>query len=120
MAAELILLFDGDCSLCNRTVRFITKHSPANTFCFLSQQSTEGMAILNKYHIQSDSIVLVENGLPFLKSQAVSRIATHLNKPYPTLSKWEKYLPLQLKDWLYDLVAKNRKRFFKQTDSCKL
>src|SRR5207302_7275337 len=44
-----IVLYDGVCGLCNRTIQFVVKHDHADVFRFASLQSALGRRILEKH-----------------------------------------------------------------------
>jgi predicted DCC family thiol-disulfide oxidoreductase YuxK len=49
--AQYILLFDGECNLCNRAVQIVIKHDKKEKFMFASLQSESAKDILKKYHL---------------------------------------------------------------------
>ena len=70
---ENIILFDGVCNLCNKSVIFILKRDSKSIFKFTSLQSHKGQKILNNYGLQAndfDSFVLIKDGRSYLKSTA--------------------------------------------------
>ena len=115
-----ILLFDGICNLCNTSVQFILKRDQKEQFLFASLQSDAAEKLLLQYKekkIGMDSIVLIEDGKVYQKSAAVLKICRHLNWPWRIFLVGG-YLPKSLTDKLYDLIAKNRYRWFGKKDSC--
>ena len=115
-----ILLFDGICNLCNTSVQFILKRDQKEQFLFASLQSDAAEKLLLQYKekkIGMDSIVLIEDGKVYQKSAAVLKICKHLNWPWRIFLVGG-YLPKSLTDKLYDLIAKNRYRWFGKKDSC--
>lgn len=115
-----IILFDGDCSFCNRSVQFIMKRDSKKVFRFASLQSELGQRLLRKYNIPStmDSLVYIEGERCFVKSTAALRICSHLRHV------WKVFvvlliIPSQLRDVVYDVVAKNRYRL-NRTTACPL
>ncbi len=115
-----IILYDGVCNLCSGTVRFIIGHDPMARFRFAAVQSPIGQQILAELGLPLDnwaSNVLIESGVAFFKSTAFLRIVPHLSGPWSILALgW--ILPLALRDWVYDRVARNRYRLFGRRDSC--
>lgn len=115
-----ILLFDGICNLCNASVQFILQKDHKEQFLFASLQSDAAEKLLLQYKekkIGMDSIVLIEDGKVYQKSAAVLKICRHLNWPW-RIFLLGGYLPKSLRDNLYDLIAKNRYRWFGKQDSC--
>ncbi|MBU0529835.1 DUF393 domain-containing protein [bacterium] len=87
---------------------------------FTSLQSEIGIELTKKYNIDTnivDSIVLIKNNKVFIKSSAVLEIL----KDLPI--GWRVFcigiiLPKFIRDWIYDIVAKNRYRIFGKKDEC--
>ena len=62
--AHPVLIFDGDCALCSRTVRFLVNHEhPAGLLRFAPLQSDAGRELLSAHGFSADAIdtvVLIE------------------------------------------------------------
>jgi len=115
-----LILFDGYCNLCSGTVQFILKHDRKAKFCFASLQSENGKALLQKHQLPTDSFgtfVLVENNTVFTKSTAALRIVKSLSGMWPLLYV-AIIIPRFLRDAIYNLVARNRYKWFGRRDSC--
>ncbi|MBP9191819.1 MAG: thiol-disulfide oxidoreductase DCC family protein [Ignavibacteria bacterium] len=120
--SEKIILFDGVCNLCNSSVNFIIDHDKNNVFKFASLQSDAGQEILKKQNLNTkdfDSIIFYDNGSIYTQSSAVLRIV----KYFPGL--W-KYLyafiivPPFMRNFLYNIIAVNRYKWFGKKDSCRI
>jgi len=121
-AMKTLVLFDGVCNLCNRTVQFIIRHDKAGRFQFASQQSEAGQRILQQHGIPTeaalaDSVVVIEEGRVWLESDAALHILYRLGGVWriPALLRW---VPKGLRDWVYRWVAQNRYRIFGRRESC--
>ncbi|MGE5322720.1 MAG: thiol-disulfide oxidoreductase DCC family protein [Actinomycetota bacterium] len=117
-----IVLYDGICGFCNRFVRFVIERDPGQRFRFASLQSPEGRALLQAHDLPEhrlDTFYLIENGLPYMRSEAALRIAGGLPFPWPLLGLL-RVLPGRIRDFLYDRVASHRYAIFGQTGSCPL
>lgn len=115
-----IILFDGVCNLCNGSVVFIIKRDKKDVFRFTAIQSDEGQKLIEKYQIDTsklDSILLFESNNYFSKSTAALRIARHLNGGYPLLYGFI-IVPEVFRNWIYDLIARNRYKWFGKKESC--
>jgi predicted DCC family thiol-disulfide oxidoreductase YuxK len=114
-----IILFDGECNLCNRGVQLIIKRDPNGFFSFCSLQSQTGEMIREKYSVspQIDSIVLIYQEKVFLKSSAVLKIVQYLKGPIRLLCIGY-IIPPMLRDFMYDLIANRRYRWFGRRDTC--
>lgn len=116
----IIILFDGVCNLCNGIVQFIIKRDPDAKFRFASLQSEFGKSQLVRFTLNPDSlhsIVVIDEGRAFERSDAALRIAKHLDGPWKTLTAF-KILPRFIRDAFYNLIAAHRYRIFGKTDNC--
>jgi len=117
-----VVLFDGVCNLCNGYVRFVVRRDPRRRFRFASLQSTFGASALLRHGLPADylgSILLLEDGVLFAKSDAVLRIVRRLRWPWPAIGILV-VVPRALRDLVYDWVARNRYRWFGKRESCML
>lgn len=117
---KIVVLFDGVCNLCNGAVQFIIKRDPSSTFSFASLQSDFGQSTLLKLGLdptQLHSIIALEDGKFFERSGAALKIASRLAGLWPMMAVF-RILPGFFRDWVYDLIAKNRYRMFGKRESC--
>ena len=83
-----IVMFDGECHLCNASVNFIIARDDQKRFRFASIQSAIGNRLLGQYGLlreRQDTVVLVEGNHAFTGSTAALRIARRLRWPWPLL-----------------------------------
>ncbi len=119
-AAPTVVLFDGVCNLCHRSVQFIVKRDPGRRFRFAALQSERGRQLLTRHGLPPEgleSLVLIDGGLSYTKSDAALRIAGRLPAPWPILAT-ALVIPRPLRDGLYGVIARNRYRWFGRKDSC--
>ena len=117
-----IILFDGVCNFCNRTVNIILKYDQDAHFQFAPSQSTAGINMLQQYKLDqkaSASVILIDNDKVYTKTDAVIQIATHL-KGWPRLFMGLKFIPKFIRDLGYDLIAKNRYFLFGKKETCSI
>lgn len=115
-----VIFFDGVCNLCNGSVQFIIRNDKKGYFHFASLQSEEAEKILSKHDIkasESNTILLLKDGQILTKSDAALEIARDLDGGWKTL-KVLKILPRSLRNWVYDLLARNRYTWFGRQDQC--
>jgi len=115
-----VLLFDGVCNLCNGVVQFIIPRDPAGRIRFAPLQSSAGKALMSGHGLPPgdlDSVVLVEDGRVYRKSNAVIRVAELLGWPYRAASVG-RAVPQSVRNRLYDIVASNRYDVFGRKDQC--
>lgn len=120
--ASAIVLFDGVCNLCQGAVGFLLPRDRWGRLRFASLQSDAGRRLLAEHGLDRatpDSLVLVDNGRAWVKSAAALRIARHLGGAWRlTALFW--IVPRPLRDWAYDVIARNRYRWFGRTEACLL
>jgi predicted DCC family thiol-disulfide oxidoreductase YuxK len=119
---QSIILFDGVCNFCNYWVNFIIDRDKQNNFKFAALQSEKGRELLDKFNLPKDdfdSFVLIEENKIFKKSSAAFEIVKHLNG-WPKIIIPFSILPHTFTNLIYDLVAKNRYKFFGKKDSCRI
>lgn len=116
-----IVFFDGECSLCSSSVKFLLKHNHKGNLTFCSLQSVAGIkisALAGKTAAQPPDtlLFLIDNKL-FEYSTAALKIAEQLNFPWKMAIVFT-MIPAFLRDKLYRYVAKNRYRWFGQKPFC--
>nr|WP_251033722.1 thiol-disulfide oxidoreductase DCC family protein [Bacillus sp. ISL-75] len=116
---DRIILFDGVCNLCNNSVKFIIKRDTSGYFKFASLQGETGQRLLKKHSLNYDlnSFVLIEKEKVYIKSSAALRVCSQLGGAWRILSMF-RFLPPLFRDFLYDIVAKNRYKWFGKEESC--
>jgi predicted DCC family thiol-disulfide oxidoreductase YuxK len=117
-----IILFDGVCNFCNYWVNFIIDHDKQNIFKFAALQSEKGKELLDKFHLPKDdfdSFILISQDKVYKKSFAAFEISKFLNGWVKIFSPL-RFLPQYLTDFVYDLVAMNRYKFFGKKEACRI
>jgi len=118
----LVVLFDGECKLCNRSVNIILRIDRTGRLNMASLQSEYGRRILEDHGLKSDpmdSMMLLEGERLTVKSTAVIRISKYLGGAWP-LCIVALAVPRFIRDFIYDIIAKNRYRWFGKYDTCPL
>jgi predicted DCC family thiol-disulfide oxidoreductase YuxK len=116
-----IIFFDGVCNLCNSSVQFVIKKDKENKFRFASLQSEAGQEMLQQFNLsQNDfnSFILLEDGKLYTRSTAALRVLSQLKG-----WKWSRvfnWVPRFLRDGVYNVIARNRYKWFGKRDSCML
>jgi predicted DCC family thiol-disulfide oxidoreductase YuxK len=106
---DSILVFDGSCALCNRCVQFLLRHEAAPLLRFASLQSRAGIGLLRAHGLDpGQTLVLIADGRAYVKSAALIRVSRYLSGPWRFLGAI-RILPERLRDWGYDVVARNRR-----------
>jgi predicted DCC family thiol-disulfide oxidoreductase YuxK len=115
-----VIIFDGLCALCSGSASFVLRHDANAAFRLAPAQSPLGHALYVHYGLDPDNyetMILIQDGLAFEKSQAAIRIALGLGFPW-SLAAAFRVIPPGLRDRVYMWVARNRIRWFGARTTC--
>ena len=116
---KAIILFDGVCKLCNASVRFVISRDRGDRFRFAPLQSEMGRRLAENHALPEDlrTFFLIDDERSYEKSAAWLRVMSLLGWPWSAL-----YLlvivPRPVRDWVYDIVGRNRYKWFGKLDQC--
>jgi len=119
-ADKPLILFDGECNLCNGFVQFVIKRDPKARYRFAALRSAAAQAALDAAGAAEalpDSVVLVSGGRLRTRSAAALTILRSLGWLWPLTSVFV-IVPRPLRDLVYDWVARNRIRWFGRQQAC--
>ncbi len=120
-----VLLYDGVCGFCNKTVQMILDRDRRGEMRFAALQSDYGRAVVGRHpELRGvDSVVFVETARGgervYVRSDAALKVADYLGGLWK-LFLAAKVVPRALRDYFYDLFARNRYRLFGKSDACML
>lgn len=120
MIQQPIIFFDGVCNLCNASVQFVIAHDKKDQFKFTALQGDYAKEVLSKFNDdpqQLNTILLLQEGRLYTKSSAALRVAGKLNGLIPLLYVFL-LVPKFIRDWFYDIIAKNRYQWWGRQESC--
>jgi predicted DCC family thiol-disulfide oxidoreductase YuxK len=115
-----VILFDGVCNLCNAGVQSIIKKDKKRQFRFASLQGETGQAFLRQFNLpvnDLNSFVLIEGNKAYIKSTAALRIAK-LTGGFWKILYGLIIVPRFIRDAVYNLIARNRYRWFGKRNEC--
>jgi len=114
-----IVLFDGVCNLCNSTVLFLIKHDTNNQLRFCAQQTEAGKNIMlqNNIATNNNSVIFIKERKVYDKSDAIIEISKLLTG-WPSILQYGRIVPKWFRNFIYDLIAKNRYRIFGKRNEC--
>ncbi len=115
-----LMLFDGVCSFCSASVRAVMAMDRSGAIRFAPMQSEAGQALAAAHGLDPAdpaSFVFFDGGRALVRSDAMLAMARRFGWPWRALGMFGA-LPQGLRDRLYDLVAKNRYRWFGRRDVC--
>ncbi|HET7505830.1 MAG TPA: DCC1-like thiol-disulfide oxidoreductase family protein [Kofleriaceae bacterium] len=117
-----LVLYDGTCGLCARSVRWLLDHERDHEIVFAPLQGeTAALARVRYPEIPAtvDSVVYVHAGRAHLRSKALLHAARHLRAPW----RWGhamRWIPGFVLDLAYRVVAAVRYRIWGRADACGL
>jgi len=117
-----ILLFDGECGFCNKTIQFFLRHEKeAKKMHFAPLESPIGKELRTYFEIDEkiDSIILIKDHSAYIKSCAALRLAPYMKGVWQ-LAIIFVIIPPFLRNLVYDFIAKRRKKIFGRVESCAL
>jgi predicted DCC family thiol-disulfide oxidoreductase YuxK len=144
-----IVLFDGECNLCNRFVQTLLKYDTSSNLRFAALQSRVGDLLIRRMsnelrgHVMTSSSSLVEvdeeveekyksmvvcdKDATYIKSSAVYKIIQSLDVSSSKRLKMIQYLalvgyilPTSIRDKIYNFISKRRRKWFGTSNECLL
>jgi predicted DCC family thiol-disulfide oxidoreductase YuxK len=117
-----IIVFDGKCVLCSGFAGFVIRHDRRRRFRLLPAQTDLGAAIYAHYGLhptEYETNLLLENGQVWLQSEGSIRMFEQLGFPW-ACAALARVFPRPLRDIIYDVIARNRLRWFGVRERCLL
>lgn len=117
-----LILYDGTCGLCARSVRWILRHERDHAIRFAPLQGETAAAARTRFaNIPTtlESVVYIDGAKAHLRSKAFLHAAKHMRAPW----RWGYYLrwlPGLVLDLGYRVIAATRYRLFGTVDACEL
>jgi len=115
-----IVLFDGVCNLCSKSVQLILKRDKKQQFLFGSLQGAFGQEMLKKYQLPANefnSFMLIEGDKLYTKSSGALRMLKHLGGLWSLLYVFI-IVPKFIRDGIYNWIAKNRYKWYGKMNEC--
>ena len=117
---EKVILFDGVCNFCNYWVSFAIKRDRKKVLKFTTLQGETAKQLLPQYNINPtslSSVIFINKGKAFTQSSAAIRICSYLN------GGWKLFygliiIPKFIRDSIYNIIARNRYKWFGKKESC--
>jgi predicted DCC family thiol-disulfide oxidoreductase YuxK len=115
-----VILFDGVCNFCNYWVNFAIKRDRKKKLRFTSLQGETAKQLLPQYNINTtslSSVIFIDKGVAFTQSSAAIRICKYLD------GGWKLFyglmiIPKFIRDFFYNVIARNRYRWFGKKETC--
>jgi predicted DCC family thiol-disulfide oxidoreductase YuxK len=110
-----IVLYDGECGFCNRSVAFVVKRDKTKTIHFAAIQSEFTKDLFERKGWKQPDLstfYLVENDMLAQKSNAALKVFLYFKMPYSMFSIF-RIVPRFIRDYVYDFIAKRRQKISK-------
>jgi len=146
LGSRLLVLYDGRCGLCNRSVRWFLRHDARDRLRFIPSESPRVAALLARHGFTSPdlsngpaTILAVRNpGAPsdgsmslgwnpgdsgeqvLVRSPAILAMLRELPGPWPSLAALFRLIPRPIRDLGYRFIARIRYRIWGRYDTCPL
>ncbi|MFD1063609.1 thiol-disulfide oxidoreductase DCC family protein [Winogradskyella litorisediminis] len=117
-----LIIFDGECNLCNGVVGWLLKYAPKHLFQFVPFQSKEGQRLLMDYGFptnQLDTVILIDRNGVKTHSDGFIKIISKIPK-WKKVSKLLCAVPRSFRDFIYKKASKNRVKWFGNSASCRI
>jgi predicted DCC family thiol-disulfide oxidoreductase YuxK len=121
-AQRKILMFDGDCKLCDRLVNFVMRHDSCGRILFAPLQSDRGKSLLEESGLSENyfkSVVYLRDNKHFIRSSAVLNVLKDLRGGWSLLYGFI-IVPKFICDLIYSMIAGIRYRIFGRRFFCSI
>jgi predicted DCC family thiol-disulfide oxidoreductase YuxK len=114
-----MLVYDGSCGFCSRSVRFILRHERRHDLLFVPRDSPLGQDLRRAHHLEAvESMLWIAEDQAAIESSAVLHAAKYLGGIWSALAMIGSLIPATLRNWGYRLIARNRRRLSSGAASC--
>jgi predicted DCC family thiol-disulfide oxidoreductase YuxK len=105
---QSIVLFDGICNMCKKTLQFSSLQSE-----FAKKKLTE----IN-FTVDINSIIFIKNNTAYFYSDATANILIEVGGFYKIVGKFILLFPKFIRDSVYKFIAKHRYQWFGKRNTC--
>jgi predicted DCC family thiol-disulfide oxidoreductase YuxK len=116
-----ILLFDGECGFCNKSIKFFLSHEKNKAMHFAPLKSIVGKELQAYFEIEekTDSVILIKDHSAYIKTCAVLRVMPYMKGLWPLMVVFV-VIPPFIRNAIYDIIAKQRMKIFGRVENCAL
>lgn len=118
-----VILYDGMCNFCNKWVDTLINLDKSKVFKFTALQSDKGKELLSMVGRNPNdlsTVVYIRNIQEiYVKSDVPLQVMKDLKGGFFFLGSAFNVIPLQLRNPIYDIVAKNRYNFLGKREECR-
>ena len=117
-----IIIFDGECNLCNGVVGWLMQFAPEDVFQFVPFQSPLGQELLLAYGFPTrelTTVILMDENGAHTHSDGFLEIVSKIPK-WRLVAALLAYIPRIIRDTIYNLASRNRVRWFGKSNACSI
>lgn len=111
-AEKPVIIYDGECTLCQRAVRFLGAEKSGTPMTFLPSSGLASKNLLRSHNIPGETtahtVILIDNNTLYFKSEAVIRALQRRGGIWRMAGIF-RIIPASIRDWVYDRVARMRR-----------
>lgn len=116
-----IIVFDGLCVLCSNGAQWMMARDPNGTSRFVSIQQPLPQALYQHYGLDAqrfETFMVLADGRPYLRWAGILAAARSMPQPWRLLGHAGRVVPDWMGDKLYDVLQRNRIRWFGGREVC--
>jgi predicted DCC family thiol-disulfide oxidoreductase YuxK len=114
-----LLVYDGNCGFCARSVQFILRHERRHDLRFVPRDSRLGKDLRQRFHLEAvESMLWISGDKAEIESNAVLRSAEYVGGMWAILGAIGSMVPAFLRNPVYRFIARNRRRFSAASTTC--
>ena len=114
-----ILVYDGSCGFCSRSVQFILRHERRHDLLFVTRDSRLGQDLRRHFRLEGvESMLWIDGDQASIESNAVLGAARYLGGTWSALAALGSLFPSFLGNWAYRLIARHRRKLLSAATSC--
>ena len=121
-----VLLYDGLCGFCDGAVQFVLRRDRRGRIRFAALQGEFARTVIARHPELAgiDSLILVERDATgaervSVRSEGALRVARYLGGAWRATALL-RAVPRVMRDWAYDTFARNRYRWFRRLEACRV
>lgn len=117
-----VLIYDGTCNLCSAAVEFLLRFDREGNVLLAASQSASGAMLLARHPDAAsvaESVLLMDAGTAYARSDAIQMLLRFLPQPWPLLGTLLRIVPRTIRDGVYDIISRNRHRWFGRKVVCR-
>jgi predicted DCC family thiol-disulfide oxidoreductase YuxK len=114
-----ILVYDGSCGFCSRSVRLLLRHERRHDLSFVTRNSELGKRLRRTHGLELvESMLWIEGDQAFSESAAVMKAAGYLGGWWCRFALLGSFCPSFILNGAYKFIAKNRRRILSKSAAC--